>query len=182
MANRENALKRATTYIGIGSNLGDREANVQQALENLNRLPDTQLEGVSSLFESQPVCCGGGWFLNAVAQLSTALPPKVLLQACLDIEKRLGRVRMPSSIPAPRVIDLDILLYEDFVLSVSDLQIPHPRMHERRFVLAPLRELAPDRRHPLLLRTVEELFCNLRDDYKVKKLAGVANLDSSPGS
>ncbi len=138
----------ATCHIGLGSNLGNRRANLVAAVELLNRLPGTQVRRVSSFVETTPV--GGpadqGPFLNAAAELDTMLTPRVLLERLHEIETRLGRAR--SERWGPRAIDLDILLWGGEWVLEPDLEIPHPRMHFRRFVLEPLVEIAADVRHP----------------------------------
>ncbi len=131
-----------TAYVGLGSNLDQPVTQIRSAIEELARLPGTALGRVSSLYRSEPV----GYvhqppFVNAVVELSTVLPARALLEALLGIEARHGRVR---SFPnAPRPLDLDLLLYGDSVIDEPGLQLPHPRMHERRFVLLPLEEIAP---------------------------------------
>ena len=129
--------------IGLGANLNDPAAQVEYALAELGRLPGTRLRARSSLYASAPV----GYvdqpdFINAVAQVETALAPRALLAALLDIEHRHGRER--SFRNAPRTLDLDLLLYGDAHFHEDGLTLPHPRMHERGFVLLPLLEIAPD--------------------------------------
>jgi 2-amino-4-hydroxy-6-hydroxymethyldihydropteridine diphosphokinase len=129
-------------YLGIGSNLGNREENIAQAIEKVRQLPDTAVVKVSSLIETAPQ--GGpaqGLFLNAAMEVKTRLSPRQLLSALQKIEKDLGRARGVKN--GPRTIDLDILLYGGLKLSQPDLTIPHPRIRERDFVLIPLREIAP---------------------------------------
>jgi 2-amino-4-hydroxy-6-hydroxymethyldihydropteridine diphosphokinase len=143
-----------TVYLGLGTNLGDRAANIAEVLRRLAGLG--ALITVSSLHETEP------WgvqdqprFLNAACLLRTTLRPRQLLAAIKRIEREMGR--MPTVRNGPRLIDIDILLYDDLVLSTPDLTIPHPGMHERSFVLLPLREIAPDAVHPVLKHTVREL-------------------------
>jgi 2-amino-4-hydroxy-6-hydroxymethyldihydropteridine diphosphokinase len=137
-------------FLSLGSNVGDREANLRAAIE---RLPILR---VSPTYETEPVdFTDQPWFLNLVIEIETDLSPRELLTATSRIEHELGRVR---DIPkGPRTIDIDILLYGDEVIDEPDLQIPHLRMVERRFVLAPLADLAPDLRHPVTHRTVREM-------------------------
>jgi 2-amino-4-hydroxy-6-hydroxymethyldihydropteridine diphosphokinase len=136
-------LKLEPAYVALGSNLDDPAAQVRAGFEALSMLPATRLARVSSLYRSAPV----GYadqpdFVNAVALIETALEPRKLLEALLAVERRKGRVRdFPN---APRTLDLDIVLYGDRVLHEPGLTIPHPRMHERAFVLVPLAEIAPD--------------------------------------
>jgi 2-amino-4-hydroxy-6-hydroxymethyldihydropteridine diphosphokinase len=131
-----------TAYVGLGSNLDGPENQIRSAIEELARLPGTSLGRVSSLYRSEPVgyVCQPP-FVNAVAELSTELPAAALLEALLALETRHGRIRSFSD--APRPLDLDLLLYGDSVIDEAGLQVPHPRMHERRFVLLPLDEIAP---------------------------------------
>ncbi len=138
----------ATTavFIGLGANLGDRGAALQQALASLAALPQTEVRQVSSLYRSAPVDADGPDYLNAVAELATELTPKALLQALQAIERAAGRERLYRN--APRTLDLDILLYGDEAITTPDLTVPHPRMGERAFVLLPLSELAPARVTP----------------------------------
>jgi 2-amino-4-hydroxy-6-hydroxymethyldihydropteridine diphosphokinase len=137
-------------YLSLGSNVGDREANLRAAIE---RLPVLR---ISPIYETEPVdYTDQPWFLNLVVEAETDLSPHDLLAATSRIEQELGRVR---DIPkGPRTIDIDILLYGDEVVNEPILQIPHPRMAERRFVLAPLADLVPDLRHPITQRTIREM-------------------------
>lgn len=128
-------------YIGLGANLGDLPATLRAALQALDALPQTQLRAVSSGWRSAPVDAGGPDFLNAVACLETALSPLDLLDALQAIEQRHGRERPYHH--APRTLDLDLLLMEGQVLSHARLSLPHPRLHQRAFVLRPLLELEP---------------------------------------
>ncbi|WP_035106731.1 2-amino-4-hydroxy-6-hydroxymethyldihydropteridine diphosphokinase [Desulfovirgula thermocuniculi] len=130
-------------YIGLGSNMGDKKAGILRALEELGKTPGVALLRVAPLYRTAPVgYTDQDWFVNTVAEIDTALSPRELLAACLEIERRLGRVRGVRW--GPRVIDLDLLLYGDLVVDEPDLAVPHPRMHERAFVLVPLADLAPD--------------------------------------
>jgi 2-amino-4-hydroxy-6-hydroxymethyldihydropteridine diphosphokinase len=131
-----------TAFIALGSNLGDPESKVRQGIKALAELPQTQLVATSSLYRSAPLGhAGQPDFVNAVAQLSTGLAPQALLAALLAIEQRFGRER--SFRNAPRTLDLDLLLYDAQRIAEPGLALPHPRMHERAFVLAPLLEIAP---------------------------------------
>lgn len=136
--------------IGIGANLGDREATIAAGLADLDRLPRTRLDRVSRLRETEPVGPPGqGPYINGAAVLVTGLPPRRLLEAMLSIERRHGRDRSNEVRNGPRTLDLDLLLYGDAVLDEAGLTVPHPRMHERSFVLEPLAEIAGDLMHPL---------------------------------
>jgi len=149
---------RAT--IGLGSNLGDREANLRQALEHLAQTPETAVVRASSLYDTEPVGVEEQpHFLNAVAQLETQLTAQQLLWNLKLIERRLGRVRTQRW--GPRTIDLDLLLYEDLVLDEDDLQIPHPELAKRSFVLVPLVELDPLLVHPATGETMLALLQRL---------------------
>lgn len=150
-------------YLGLGSNLGDRSENLRQALENfsvLQRSPFYETEPVD--FLEQP------WFLNAVINIETNLDPNDLLAFCLGVEKRLGRVReVPKG---PRVIDIDILFYDDVVLETPSLILPHPQVPYRRFVLEPMNEIAPNFVHPVLKKTISKLLLDCKDVSIVRKL------------
>jgi len=133
----------ANAFIGIGSNLGDREAHIERALELLAAEEEIDLVTVSRLRQTDPVGpVEQGPFLNGAVRVTTDLPPRELLERLLAIEQRLGRVRRERF--GPRTIDLDLLVYGDQVIDEPGLTVPHPRLHERRFALEPLAELAPD--------------------------------------
>ena len=133
-------------FVGLGANLGDAGATLQQALLQLAALPGTRRLATSSLYRSAPVDAAGPDFINAVAELSTTLEPLPLLRALQAIEQQHGRQRLYRN--APRTLDLDLLLYGQRVVDVADLTVPHPRLQRRAFVLLPLLELAPDLLHP----------------------------------
>jgi 2-amino-4-hydroxy-6-hydroxymethyldihydropteridine diphosphokinase len=142
-------------YFSLGSNIGDRELALQTAVEKLHT-PDLQIIRISSVYETAPVGLKAQPdFLNIVLQADTSLFPVRLLHRIQSIEREMGRKRLISK--GPRTIDIDILLHGPFVVEMSDLQIPHPRMAERRFVLEPLHEIAPDIRHPVTRQTVREM-------------------------
>jgi 2-amino-4-hydroxy-6-hydroxymethyldihydropteridine diphosphokinase len=151
-------------YIGIGSNIGDRVANCRKAIEYLSEAG--RVVSVSSFYHTEPV---GRHeqddFINAVAAVETDRPPADLLKMCQEIEDRLGRKRGLRW--GPRTADLDILLYGDLVSGQPELTIPHPQMALRRFVLAPLAEIAPDAMHPRLRRTASQLYQELKDTHTV---------------
>ncbi|MGB9803697.1 2-amino-4-hydroxy-6-hydroxymethyldihydropteridine diphosphokinase [Desulfofundulus sp.] len=130
-------------YIGLGSNMGDKKRNLRVALEMLQGVSGITLLRVAPFYRTDPVgYTDQDWFINTVAEVGTTLPPRELLATCLEVENCLGRVR--SLRWGPRVIDLDLLLYDGRVIVEPDLQVPHPRMHERAFVLVPLADLVPD--------------------------------------
>ncbi len=159
-------------YVALGSNLGDRRAMLRQALTWLGELSDVRIGLTSSIYETAPVGgpAGQGAYLNAVVQLETSLPPRSLLWHCLDIETRLGRIRTVRD--GPRTIDLDLLFYGDQLIEEPELIVPHPRLHERLFVLIPLNEIAPGVVHPRLGQTVQQMH---------DRLLGVAAFGPSPG-
>ena len=127
--------------VGVGANLGDAQAAVRKAIQDLAALPQSELRAVSSLYASAPLDADGPDYVNAVVQLQTELSPQALLMALQAIEQQAGRLRPYRN--APRTLDLDILLYGDLQLNRSDLHIPHPRMWQRAFVVLPLAEIAP---------------------------------------
>ena len=135
------AVHPIVSHIGIGANLGDAAATVDAAVDRLAALPDSRLLARSASYRTAPVEASGPQFVNAVAAVETRLPARTLLHAILAIERDFGRERPYRN--APRTLDLDLLLYGDAVIDEPDLIVPHPRMHLRAFVLAPLAELAP---------------------------------------
>ena len=142
-------------YLGLGSNVGDREGWLQSAVDLLHSR-DLRIRRISPAYETEPQGRRNQrWFLNAVAETETELFPLQLLRRIGKIEKELGRKRLAEN--APRTIDIDILFYGSAVVSTATLEIPHPRLRERRFVLAPLADLAPDLRDPVTRRTIREL-------------------------
>lgn len=146
-------------YVGLGSNLGDRAAYLLLGLSALSRLPETRLLRLSPVYETDPVGPPQPPYLNMVAELETELSPKGLLAEMLRVEKALGRERRERW--GPRTLDLDLLLYGDLVLEEAGLSVPHPRLHERAFVLVPLLDLLPEGRHPLLGQSFAELLASL---------------------
>jgi len=144
-----------TVYLALGSNIGDRESNLRAAILSLSAAGIAVLRE-SPIYETEPVgYANQGWFLNMVVEAGTALFPMQLLTRTGKIERALGRVRTVPN--GPRTIDIDVLLYANAVVRTPRLEIPHPRMQERRFVLAPLADLAPALRHPVLRQTVRQL-------------------------
>ncbi|MBD3181449.1 2-amino-4-hydroxy-6-hydroxymethyldihydropteridine diphosphokinase [Candidatus Poribacteria bacterium] len=157
-----NLVGKNTSYIGLGSNLGDRSVNIQNALKLLDQFQHIKVETVSSMYETEPVgyeC--QSWFINSAAEIKTSLPPVELLRTLKHIELQMGREKTVRW--GPRIIDLDILLYDQLYLNTSELVIPHPRMHQRAFVLVPLSEIAPSVVHPLINKAVSCLLRNLED-------------------
>ena len=144
----------ARSYLGLGSNIGDREGHLRFALAGLSRVGTVLAR--ASLIETEPVdCAGGGMFLNTCVCFESALEPPELLSAAMRIEQQRGRNRTARN--EPRVLDIDILLYGDLVLCEPGLQIPHPRLHERGFVLEPLAEIAPNLVHPSFQVSIRRL-------------------------
>ena len=143
-----------TVYLSLGSNLGDRAANLRDAVERLGALGE--LTKQSSLYETEPVDVRDQpWFFNCVVELRTEKMPRQLMSALLDIEREMGRRRVQPK--GPRLIDIDILLFGRSIVNLEGVTIPHPALHERRFVLEPLAEIAPEVRHPVLKRTAVQM-------------------------
>ena len=148
----EEGERPALVYVGLGANLGEREAALRSALAAIGQLPGTRVTRVSPLYGSAPVDAGGPDYLNAVAELTTALAPQPLLQALQSIEQAAGRQRPYRN--APRTLDLDILWFGGQAIDTPELTVPHPRMAERAFVLRPLADLAPERADAAALQAV----------------------------
>jgi 2-amino-4-hydroxy-6-hydroxymethyldihydropteridine diphosphokinase len=167
-----------TVFIGFGSNLGDRQEFCDRAITLMGMLPHSRFVAVSSYYETQPVdpdgILGSMWFYNGVVKIETQMAPIQLSEICRETERALGRAEEGRS--GPRTIDLDLLLYGQQIINESNLIIPHPRLHLRRFVLEPLVELDPDWNHPTFNQTVRELLTRLDDNSQVRKL------DLLPGS
>lgn len=170
----------ARVHLSLGSNLGDRRALLREAVRGLGRLEGTHLVATSRLYETEPWEIEPGrtpdeepWYLNCVVSIETSLEPRPLLARIQALEADLGRTRPPGTPEAgrfaPRPLDIDILFYEDRVVSVpDDLHIPHLLLAERAFVLRPLADVAPGFVHPTLYRTVQELLADLVDDHAVR--------------
>lgn len=156
-------------YLSLGSNIADRAANLKQAIAHLGELGT--VVAVSSFYETEPVeNTLQPWFLNCAVALDTDNTPKQLLSAVLKIEREMGRTRSRDEWKGPRIIDIDVIFFGDSVIQTAGLTIPHPAMHERRFVLEPLAEIAPDVRHPVLKQTAREMRDALPQGPAVHKL------------
>ncbi len=148
------------SYIAIGSNLGDRLKNCNHAVQRIDALTGCRVVKRSPWFRTSPVGMDTDeWFINGVAEIDTDLSPRELLHSLLQIEKSMGRVRKKKW--ESRIIDLDILLYGNSIIHDPELKIPHPLMHERRFVLVPMESIAPDLIHPVLGTSIKEMLNNL---------------------
>ena len=154
-------------FIGIGSNLGDRKANHREAIERIDKLAGTKVVRASSLYESEPHGDAKTWFVNSVVEVRTELSPEEMLKQLKAIEKTMGRKRVKGKRSGSRIIDLDILLYNQESVQKRNLRIPHREMHKRRFVLLPLCELAPHISHASLGATISQILANVQDDKKV---------------
>jgi 2-amino-4-hydroxy-6-hydroxymethyldihydropteridine diphosphokinase len=154
-------------YIGLGSNLGDRKANIREAEEKLAALAETRIVKASSLYESEPLGNAKTWFVNSVLEIETEFEADDLLKRTKAIETAMGRKRVKGKRWGSRIIDLDLLLFDNQTVNKRTLKIPHPEMHKRRFVLLPLSELAPHVTHPQLGATISELLGRLKDGKKV---------------
>ena len=155
-------------YLSLGSNVGDRAANLNTAIDRLRAFGE--VVAVSSCYETEPVeFTAQPWFLNCAVALDTEQMPGQLLSGILDIEQQLGRRRGQQK--GPRILDIDILLFGDSIVEDAGLTIPHPAMQERRFVLEPLSEIAPDVLHPVFKRTIRELLDALPPGQAVRKIS-----------
>lgn len=142
-------------YLALGSNLGDRRANIEAALQRLDA-NGVKIRQVSSLYRTEPIgYTAQPWFVNCAAEVATDLMPVQLIRRCQAIQRDMGRRPGPRN--GPRLIDIDILLYENAVVRSAEVTIPHPRMAERRFVLVPLSEIAAGAEHPVTRQTVREM-------------------------
>ena len=165
-------MAEKVVYIALGSNVGDRASMLERAMAAMNSAGIRVLRE-SSFYVTEPVDAPGqAWFLNAVVEAETSLLPLQLLHALLRIERELGRRRITPH--GPRTIDLDILFYGSSVIHSKELQVPHPRLSERRFVLVPLAQIAPEFRHPVLYKSVTQLLAETPDRSEVRLWHAVA--------
>jgi 2-amino-4-hydroxy-6-hydroxymethyldihydropteridine diphosphokinase len=160
---------KATSYLGLGSNLGNRIKNLEIVILALSKQSDIQVTASSSFYETEPVGYKEQkWFINQVVQIETSLSPMDLLEVTQKMEKRFGRKRTIRW--GPRTVDIDILLYSDVIMKNSSLNIPHPHLTKRRFVLAPLAEIAPSLIHPLLGESIRKILIDSSNSDLVKKI------------
>lgn len=158
-------------YIGIGSNIGKKIENCKKAIELLKENPQIKIAKISDFYETEPVGYKEQeWFVNGTVEIETDLNPQELLLLCQTIESELGREKKIKY--GPRIIDLDILLYNNDIIDKTELKIPHPEMHKRRFVLEPLSDIAPDAVHPVLKKTIVELLESLTEKVAINKIKG----------
>jgi len=162
-------------YLGLGSNLGKREKNIEKAIKLIKKIENVKIKKCSSFYKTEPVGYKDQpWFVNCVLEIETKLSAQRLLENLLEIEKKLGRKRRIKW--SPRIIDLDILFYAEKIVKNKDLIIPHPRLQERKFTLVPLNEINPQIYHPRLKKTVYQLLKNLKEDKpQVKKLSSIVS-------
>lgn len=154
-------------YVAIGSNMGDRRENCRRGVEAIDKEIGCRVTAQSPLYETEPVGMGTheGWFINGVICVTTFLSPEILMLRLLAIESAMGRRRGEAGVDS-RPLDLDILFYDEVVLTTGVIRVPHPRLHERRFVLMPLCDIASDLIHPVLGRSVHNLLADLVDGNK----------------
>src|SRR5229473_854430 len=161
-------MSEKTVYLSLGSNIGDREKNLRLAMDELPHA-GVAITRVSSFYETEPVDLREQpWFLNCVVEAETHFDPFMLLRALREIETKMGSKKLVAK--GPRLIDMDIPLYGSETIDTPELQVPHPRMHLRRFVLVPLAEIAPSLRHPSWAKTISELAAVTTDRSEVRRL------------
>jgi 2-amino-4-hydroxy-6-hydroxymethyldihydropteridine diphosphokinase len=158
-------------FIGIGSNLGDRAANYREATQRIAAIPDTRVVRQSSIYETEPMGELKGAFLNGVIEVETEIAAEVLMRRLLAIERIMGRKRVKGRKTRgkyrSRIIDLDLLFFNKETIDTRTVKVPHPRLHERRFVLAPMSELAPALIHPKLNASISEMLAGLKSPFRV---------------
>jgi 2-amino-4-hydroxy-6-hydroxymethyldihydropteridine diphosphokinase len=157
-------------FIGIGSNLGDRKANYREACDKIGALPKSRIVKASSLYESEPLGDATTWFVNGVIEVETEFQADQLLKQLQAIETVMGRKRVKGKKWGSRIIDLDILFFDKEVIEKRNLKVPHPEIPNRKFVLVPLSELAPQLIHPKLSVSVSEMLSSLKNPKKVHLL------------
>jgi len=160
----------STAYIGIGSNLGDRRENVVEAAKRIGEIESTRVVRASSCYESEPLGDAKTWFVNTAIEVETELTIEAFLKATQAIEQAMGRKRVKGKRWGSRIIDLDILLWNQDVIKKRNLKVPHPEMHKRRFVLLPLSELGPHVIHPTIGQSVSALLASSDDAKRVTLL------------
>ncbi len=157
-------------FIGVGSNLGDRVANINESIDKLLELPETRIVRLSSFYESEPHGDAKTWFVNAVMEIETEFKSTDFLKKLKEIEKAMGRKRVRGKKWGSRIIDLDILFFDQEISNTRTLKLPHPRIAERRFVLLPLAEVAPQLNHPVLSQTISQILAGTLDRKRVSLL------------
>jgi len=158
--------KENKTYLALGTNIGDREKNLKNALKKLNNIGTVQ--ETSQIYETEPYGPKDqNDYLNLTLKLITELTPNQLLREIKKIEKDMGRIKKEKN--HPRIIDIDILLYDSKIIKEKELKIPHPQMHKRKFVLFPLTDIAPNETHPTLKKTIKQLKTTTTDNLNIKK-------------
>jgi 2-amino-4-hydroxy-6-hydroxymethyldihydropteridine diphosphokinase len=161
--------QEVTSYLGLGSNLGNRIKNLEIVISSLSKHPDINVNALSSFYETEPVgYTEQGWFINQVIQIETSLSPTELLKVTQKTEEYLGRKRTIRW--GPRKVDIDILLYSDLIINDFSLKIPHPHLTQRRFVLVPLAEIAPNLTHPILGESISKILIDTSAGDLVKKI------------
>ena len=161
-----------TAYIGIGSNLGTSGENCVEAIEKISTNDHIKIISKSSFYKTAPIGdIEQDWFINSVIRVDTKLNPKELLLTLLNIEFEMGRIRKEKW--GPRLIDLDLLFYDNLILNQEGITLPHPEMQKRNFVLVPLNEISENLTHPILKKTVKTLLQESSDDTEVKKLTRI---------
>lgn len=157
-----------TAFLSLGSNMGDKVGYIQQAYKMLDFTDKIKVKKCSSFYETEPFGHKSqDWFVNVALEIETDLSPEELLQKCLKVEEQLGRQRYETIKWGPRTIDIDIIFYADNVIATDNLQVPHPQMHHRAFVIVPMLELNPDFVHPIMEKTILQMHNDLEDPEEV---------------